>query len=268
MKSVEERAGQFIVAGCNGAVDLEMTNHALDDVSALVDTFVPSDRGVAVRAWRNDGPDPLFDQRRADRIAVIPFVGEKVVGLGLGKRHYVFERRTVCRFAACEVEDERDAVGITETMNFTGEPAPRAAKSLFLSPPFAPAAETCPLTVVESMLCRELSAIAWARAVATASQRPAWLQRRKRWYTVIHFPYFSGTSRQGAPVRMRQRMPFTIGRLSEAGRFLRPRSDGRSSFNSRHSASVRSPRLMIPSLQERILESKTESCVNQFVNRP
>jgi hypothetical protein len=41
-----------------------------------------------------------------------------------------------------EVEDERDASGITETMNFTGEPAPRTAESLFASPPFAPAAET------------------------------------------------------------------------------------------------------------------------------
>jgi hypothetical protein len=50
------------------------------------------------------------------------------------------------------MEDERDALGITETMNFTGEPAPRAAKRLFVSPPFAPAAETWPRIVVESML--------------------------------------------------------------------------------------------------------------------
>ena len=91
-----------------------------------------------------------------------------------------FECRAVRRFAAREVEDERDAAGITETMNFTGEPAPRAAKSLFASPPFAPAAETWPRTVVESMLWRELSAIAWASVEATASQTPASLQRRKR----------------------------------------------------------------------------------------
>jgi hypothetical protein len=151
-------------------------------------------------------------------------------------------------------------------MNFTGEPAPRAAKSLFASPPFAPAAEMCPRTVVLSMLWRELSAIAWAKVVATASQIPARLQRRKRWYTVIHLPYFSGTSRHGAPVRMRHKMPFTIDRLSLDGRFLRPRSGGSRSFNSRHSASDRSPRLTIPSLQERILESKPDSTVNRFVN--
>jgi hypothetical protein len=151
-------------------------------------------------------------------------------------------------------------------MNLTGEPAPRAAKSLFASPPFAPAAEMCPRTVVLSMLWRELSAIAWARVVATASQIPARLQRRKRWYTVIHLPYFSGTSRHGAPVRMRHKMPLTIDRLSNAGRFFRPRSGGSKSFSNRHSASDKSPRLKTPSLQERILESKLDSSVNPFVN--
>jgi hypothetical protein len=47
---------------------------------------------------------------------------------------------------------------------------------------------------------------------------------------------------------------------------LRPRSGGSRSFNRRHSASDTSPRLTIPSLQERILESKLDSSVNQFVN--
>ena len=60
----------------------------------------------------------------------------------LGQGDYLFECRAVCCFAGREVEDERDASGIAETMNFTGEPAPRTAKSLFASPPFAPAAET------------------------------------------------------------------------------------------------------------------------------
>jgi hypothetical protein len=58
----------------------------------------------------------------------------------------------VRRFAAGEVEAERSAEGVTDTMTFTGEPAPRAAKRLFASPPFALAADTWPRTVVESML--------------------------------------------------------------------------------------------------------------------
>src|SRR5688572_25848168 len=244
-----------------------MTDHALDPVALLVDASVPADLGRARGARWDDRPDSALGQVFADRIGVVGHVAEKMARRGLGQRHHVGERRAVGRFAGREVEDEWGAVGVTETMNLTGEPAPRSAKSLFASPPFAPAAEMCPRTVVLSMLWREWSAIAWARVVATVAQIPARLQRRKRWYTVIHLPYFSGTSRHGAPARMRHKMPLTIFRLSPAGRFLRPLSGGSRSFNTRHSASDRSPRLTIPSLQERTLESKLDSTVNPFVNR-
>ena len=46
----------------------------------------------------------------------------------------------------------RAGVRITETMNFTGEPSPRAPKSSSMNPPFPPAAETWARTEVESML--------------------------------------------------------------------------------------------------------------------
>jgi hypothetical protein len=267
MKGVEKGSCQLVVARGYGAVDLEMANHALDAVALAVDASVPSDRILAMRARRDGGSNAPFTQSAADRVGVVALVGEQVGGARLGERGYGFERRAVRRFAAGEVEGERDASGITETMNFTGEPAPRAAKSLFASPPFAPAAETWPRTVVESMLWRELSAIAWASVEATASQTPASLQRRKRWYTVIHLPYFSGTSRQGAPVRRCHRMPLTMVRLSCAGRLLRPRSAGSRSFSRRHSASLRSPRLKSPSSPRGILESRIDSAVNHFVNR-
>lgn len=267
MQGIEEGLSEFVVARGDCAIDLEVANHALDAVSVAIDASVPADDRFAVGAGWDNRPDSAPGQVGADRIAIVAFVGKKVFRLGVGQVHQVFERRAVGRFAAREVEGERDTGGIAETMNFTGEPAPRAAKSLVVSPPFAPAAETCPRTVVLSMLWRELSAIAWAKVVATASQMPAALQRRKRWYTVIHFPYFSGTSRQGAPVRIRQRIPFTMGRLSDAGRLLRPRSGGSRSFNNRHSASLRSPRLKNASHPKRILESKFDSGVKNFVNR-
>ena len=253
MKDVEEGLCKLVIARGDGAADLQMADHTLDAVAVEIDVAVPTDRGLAVRARRDDGPDSLRDQGLADRAAVVPLVGEKMIGSLVGQRHHIVECRAVRRFAAGEIEGKREPGGINEKMNFTGEPAPRPAKSLFVSPPFAPAADTWPRTVVLSMLWRELSAIAWARVVATASQMPAALHRRKRWYTVIHLPYFSGTSRQGAPVRMRQRMPFTMGRLSKAGRLLRPRSGGNRPANNRHSSSVKSPRLNNPSLQEESL---------------
>jgi hypothetical protein len=267
MKSVEEGSSELVVACRDGAVDLEMADQALDAVSLAINDAVPSDRGLAMGARRNGSADAPIAQSAADGVGVVAFVGEQIGGAGFGERRHGFERRAVRRFAAGEMEDEGDAAGITETVNLTGEPAPRAAKSLFASPPFAPAAETWPRTVVESMLWRELSAIACASAEAVASQTPASLQRRKRWYTVIHLPYFSGTSRHGAPVRKRHKIPFTTVRLSCAGRLLRPRSGGSKSFSRRHSASLRSPRLRDPSSPRGILESGRESGVNHFVNR-
>ena len=267
MKGVEEGSRELVVARGDGAVDLEVADHALDAIALAVEAPVPSYGGLSMEAWRDGGTNAALAQSVPDRVGVVALVGEQVGRERLGERGHRFEGRAVRRLAAGEVEGERDALGITETMNFTGEPAPRAAKSLFASPPFAPAAETWPRTVVLSMLWRELSAIAWASVEATASQTPAALQRRKRWYTVIHLPYFSGTSRQGAPVRMRQRMPLTTVRLSCAGRLLRPRSAGSKSFSKRHSASLRSPRLKNPSYPRGILESGGESAVNHFVNR-
>jgi hypothetical protein len=58
-----------------------------------------------------------------------------------------------------------------------------------------------------------------------------------------------------------------MGRLSCAGRALRPRSAGSNRFKRHHSASVKSPRLKTASSRICSLESKTESGVNYFVNR-
>ncbi len=243
-KCVEERPCQLVVAGGDGAVDLEVSDHGLDAIAFEVEPPAPTDRVGAVGARRDHGSHAGRAQAVADGVAVVALVGDQVVGPRFGECAERFELRAVGRLAAGEVEAERETVGIAETMNLAGEPAPRAAKRLFASRPFAPAAETWRRTVVESMLWRKLSASAWANVVAAASQMPASLHRRKRWYTVIHLPYFSRRSRRGAPVRMHHnRMPLTMGRLSNAGRLLRPPSAGSNSFNGRHSASARSPRL-------------------------
>lgn len=59
--------------------------------------------------------------------ATLRQIDQRVVGLA------------VVRLAAGEVEGEQPAAGVTDQVNITGEPTPRAAKSLFLSPPLAPA---------------------------------------------------------------------------------------------------------------------------------
>lgn len=172
MKGIEKRVSEFVVARGNGLVNLEMADHALNAVAGGVETSVPTDYRRSVRPWRDYWTDAFGNQGVADHVAVIVFVGEEMVGPFVGQRHHAFERSTVRRFARCEVEGERDTAGITETMNLTGEPAPRAVKSLFVSLPVAPAAETWPLTVVESMLWRELSAIAWAMSWPPPPRHP------------------------------------------------------------------------------------------------
>src|SRR3546814_4247707 len=48
------------------------------------------------------------------------------------------------------MEGERPSSSVGQTVKLTGEPAPRAAKSASISPPFPPAAETWARTVVLS----------------------------------------------------------------------------------------------------------------------
>ena len=142
MKGVEERSGELVVSGGDGAADFQMADHALDVVAFTVDSLVPVDDGFPVGFWWDDVANAVGFQLGPDGVGVVALVGKEIGGLHFGERDDVFERRAVRGFAGCEVEGKRESPGITETMNFTGEPAPRPAKSLFASPPFAPAAET------------------------------------------------------------------------------------------------------------------------------
>ena len=142
MKDVKEGLGEFVVSGSDSTVDLEVSDHSLDAIALAIDALVPADFGFAGRLGRNAATDSCVMQTGADCISVVAFVREQIVRLRFCERHHVLERRAVRCFAGCEMEGERETLGITETMNFTGEPAPRAAKCLFAGPPFAPAAET------------------------------------------------------------------------------------------------------------------------------
>ena len=142
MKHVEERSGELIVAGGDSTVDFQMTDQTFDAVALAIDPLVPADWRFAVRARRDHRPHAGLAEAVSNCVAVVALVGDQVAGPRFGERMERFELRAVGRFAAGEMEGEREAGGITETMNFTGEPAPRTAKSLSASPPFAPAAET------------------------------------------------------------------------------------------------------------------------------
>ena len=152
MEHPEEALGQFVIACGDGTINLQVAEHAFDPVSQPVEALVPADGRLAMGAWRDHGADAARSEIGADRVAIVALVGEQGLGRPLRQVDQRVVTLAVRRFATREVEGERPPLGITDTVNLTGEPAPRAAKSLFASPPFAPAAETWPRTVVESML--------------------------------------------------------------------------------------------------------------------
>src|SRR6266702_1905855 len=125
MKCIEERSGELVVSCGDGAADLEMADHALDAIALSVDPLVPANDGLAVGFWRDDVSNAVGFQLGSDGVGVVALVGKEIGGLHVGERDDVFERRAVRGFAGREVEGEREASGITETMNFTGKPAPR-----------------------------------------------------------------------------------------------------------------------------------------------
>ena len=129
-----------------------MAEHPFDAVALAVKAFAVADRCGAVGFRRDDGFDPALFQVGSDRVSVVGLIGEKSIRCLLRKIDQRIVGFAVRRFAGREMEGDRPASGITETMNFTGEPAPRAAKSSSMNPPFPPAAETWARTVVLSML--------------------------------------------------------------------------------------------------------------------
>ena len=129
-----------------------MAEHSLDAVALAVEAFAVADRCDTVGFRRDDGFDPALLQVGTDRVSVVGLIGKKSIRRLLGQIDQRVVGLAIRRFAGREVEGDGAASGITETMNFTGEPAPRAAKSSLMSPPFPPAAETWARTVVLSML--------------------------------------------------------------------------------------------------------------------
>jgi hypothetical protein len=86
----------------------------------------------------------------ADRIGVVGLVTNKGPWRLHGQIDQRLIGRAVRRFAGREVERDGTASAISETMNFTGEAAPRVPKSSSMNPPCPPAAETWARTAVLS----------------------------------------------------------------------------------------------------------------------
>ena len=74
----------MIVSCGDGAIDLEVSEDALDAVALTILPFVVADDCFAVRLGRDDGFDAAFLEVGPDGISVVGFVGEQGLGLLLG----------------------------------------------------------------------------------------------------------------------------------------------------------------------------------------
>ena len=79
------------------------------------------------------------------------------------------------------MEADRLAVEVAFEVDLRGEAAARAAERLVFLPPFAPAAETCARTTVESNICTRCAlSLSSASASKKTSNTPLSLSRQKR----------------------------------------------------------------------------------------
>ncbi len=189
MKPIEERSGEFVIARGDRAADLEVADHALDAVALAIDALVPTDNGLARGFWCYDVTDAIGLELCADVVGIISLVREEIGGLHLGEREDVLERAVGC-FSGGVVEGEGRASGITEAVNFTGEPAPATGQEPV---PESPGGRD----MMWNPPCGGHYRPSGVSVKATTSQIPASLQRLKCDRMVIHLPYFSGTSRMG-----------------------------------------------------------------------
>lgn len=94
----------------------------------------------------------MFNKIPTDCIGIVALAGEQNVRCAFGQADQDVVGFAICCLADRSMEGKRSSEGIRQTVNFTGEPGPRAAKSASISPPFPPATETWARTVVLSML--------------------------------------------------------------------------------------------------------------------
>ena len=100
---------------------------------------------------RDDGSDAARPRRLAVGLAGVAFVADDGAGLNVGPDvEQGFEVTPVGGFAAGQVEGDDVAGGVRFCVDFRGEAAARTPERLAFLPPFAPAADTCARTMVES----------------------------------------------------------------------------------------------------------------------
>ncbi len=98
---------------------------------------------------------------RRRRTTVVASVGQQHVGIDIVLGHQIEIGDAVVGFPGGQKKTDRKTLSVGPKVDFGREAAARTAKSLVLSPPFAPAAQWCARTMVLSIICSAGVAPLW-----------------------------------------------------------------------------------------------------------
>ena len=131
----------------------------LEPPDALLDACAGFVEGAGEESWLvlfvglvgNNGSDAARSRGVPIGLAGVAFVADDGARLNVGSDlEQGFEVAPVEGFAAGQIEGDDIPGGVRFCVDFRGEAAARTPKRLAFLPPFAPAADTCARTMVES----------------------------------------------------------------------------------------------------------------------
>jgi hypothetical protein len=120
-------------------------------MAPLVRLLVEGERLLAVGPVWDDGCRPALVEPFAQFRTIVGLVAKKL-RCGLGTTDQTLSLRAVVCVAPAQEDGKKTAFSICDCMDFRIAPAARASNRLPLLPLFAPEAERCALTCVESII--------------------------------------------------------------------------------------------------------------------
>ena len=136
----EEAFGGFVVAGCQPTAVFQLVEAAPDHVAQGVDAHVDSLAHPSVLSHRYHGQGVAALDVFPNFIRVIAPVGDQNGGLWQIVGHHQIVAGVVGILPWLDLGPHREACAVDPQVDLGREATSRTAKSLFWSPPFAPAA--------------------------------------------------------------------------------------------------------------------------------
>ena len=139
MNSGHKISGQFVIARCDAAKVFEPAEAPLDDIAPFIGLFVEAVEHDTVGFVGNDGRGAVFADAGAKGITIVALVGDQLTH-GRRLRQHVGRSRDVGVLARRQVQDDRTALWVGQSMDFRRASASRAPDRLCVFPPFPPEA--------------------------------------------------------------------------------------------------------------------------------